>query len=253
MRIIHLKDLVTIGNIAVGILASILAMQGDVQLACYFIPLAFVFDHMGGKVAKWTGMTNRFGAELDNIADLISYSVAPTFIIYAWYKDISPVLAFIMGMLPITFGSIRFARNNVYKIKFPGFWLGFPRPVSAFFMVSFIGSHLQNIPYFHYLAIPVLILLAYANLSFFPFLAHYNRKFTFALKFFMVLAVLLLVGGLIATIITHEPYLMDAVFIEMFVYTFFTFLLLKPGELDGLPEYVKQVNKMISEDMNNGK
>ncbi len=259
MRIVHLKDLVTVGNIGVGLLISVLALSGSFQLACYMIILAFVFDHMDGKVAKWTGMTNRFGKELDNIADLISYSVAPAFVVYAYFSYHAPlfsstvmnnITAFIMGMMPLSFGCIRFARNNTYDISYPGFWLGFPRPVSAFYIIALLGCHLSALPFYNILAVPAVILLSYANLSFYPFMAHYGRRFPTSLILILSLAVVIMIFSFAASIVTLEPWVLDALLFEMIVYTFFQFIYIEKGELSGKKEFVKEIEKKISQDMN---
>lgn len=249
LKVLFAKDYVTIGNILVGFVASLLALHGHLQIAMYCIPLAFVFDHMDGKVAKWTGRTNKLGAEFDNIADLVSYSMAPAFIVYAFYLRINPYFALGMGMLPLVTGSIRFARNNTYVIKYPGFWLGLPRPVSAFFLVAVLGSHLQYLPYFTIISVPLVVLISYGNLSFFPFMAHYGRKFTPALKFFMTAGGLLMVAGFVATLVTGEPWLLDVLLLEMTVYTFLTRFLLQSKEYDKLPAYIKEVDEMIDKDL----
>ncbi|MCK5809085.1 CDP-alcohol phosphatidyltransferase family protein [bacterium] len=249
LKILFAKDYVTIGNIFVGFSASLLALQGHLQMAMYFIPLAFVFDHMDGKVAKWTGRTNKFGAEFDNMADLISYSVAPAFIVYAFYLKVNVYFAVIMGAIPLITGCIRFARNNTYTIKYPGFWLGVPRPVSAFFLVAVLGSHLQYLPYFKIAAVPLVVIISYGNLSFFPFMAHYGRKFTFALKFFTIAGGILMLAGIVATVVTGEPWLLDVLLLEMSVYTFFTRFLLRSKEFEKLPHYIKEVDEMMNKDL----
>ncbi len=258
MRIIHLKDLVTLGNIGVGLLISILALKGYFQLSCYFIIMAFVFDHMDGKVARWTKMTNKFGKELDNIADLISYSVAPAFVVYAYFSYFNPIFsvtllneifAFFMGMMPLSLGCVRFARNNVYNINYPGFWLGFPRPVSAFYIISFLGCHLGSLPYYNYLSVVAVMLLSYSNLSFYPFMAHYGRKFPKSLLICLGLAAILIATSFIASLITLKPWVLDALLFEMLVYTFFQFIYIDKKELAGKTEFVKNIQDKIAEDM----
>ncbi len=249
LKILFTKDYVTVGNILVGFSAAVLALDGHLQLAMYFIPLAFIFDHMDGRVAKWTGRTNKFGSEFDNMADLISYSVAPAFIVYAFYRPLNPYFALFMGVIPLVTGCIRFARNNTYAIKYRGFWLGVPRPVSAFFIVSFLGSHLQHLPYFPVIAVPIVVLMSYGNLSFFPFMAHYDRTFSGLLKFFAAAGALLMIGSIVATIVTGEPWLLDVLLLEMGVYTFFTRFLLSEKEFDALPEYLKSVDNKMNGDL----
>ena len=52
MGLIHLKDVFTIANIAIGFLSAILAMEGNIVAACYLIIAAFCFDHLDGAVAR---------------------------------------------------------------------------------------------------------------------------------------------------------------------------------------------------------
>jgi CDP-diacylglycerol--serine O-phosphatidyltransferase len=250
MGLIHLKDVVTIFNIAIGFASALLAMEGNITGACYLIIAAFVFDHLDGAVARLTKMSNQFGKELDVIADHVTYSVCPGFIVYSFYRESGIVLAFVMGLIPVVFGCIRHARNQVYDISFPRFWLGTPRPVSAFYTVAVIGTQLSTfIPYYKYIIIPVIIWIAYNNLSFRPFLAHHGRKFNKRLKFFMTWAVILLFISGVATGITSKPWLLDCLLLEMLVYTFLAPLIYDSWDLDGYKEYVAQKKAEIAKDM----
>ncbi len=250
MGLIHLKDIVTIMNIAIGFASALMAMEGNIIAACYLIIAAFVFDHLDGTVARLTKMSNQFGKELDVIADHVTYSVCPGFIVYAFYRETGILLAFAMGLIPIVFGCIRHARNQVYDISFPRFWLGTPRPVSAFYTVAVIGTQLSDfVPYYRYAIIPVLIWIGYNNLSFRPFLAHHGRKFNKPLKFFMTCAVILLFISGVATSVTSRPWLLDCLLLEMLVYTFLAPFIYDPWDLDGYEEYVKEKKAEIAKDM----
>ena len=177
MRLVHLKDVVTLGNVAIGFLSAVMAIEGDVQQACYLVMVAFVMDFCDGIVARLTKMSNEFGKELDLIADHVTYAVCPAFVVYAFFrfdgngvKNVGFLNAFIahcMGMVPLVFGCIRHARNEVYDIDFPKFFLGTPRPVSAFYLMSLIGAGIHigkylpkdYLSYYKYFLIPVLRLL----------------------------------------------------------------------------------------------
>ncbi|HDT11544.1 MAG TPA: hypothetical protein ENN58_02270 [bacterium] len=250
MGLIHLKDVVTIINIAIGFASALMAMEGNILAACYLIIAAFVFDHLDGAVARLTKMTNDFGKELDVIADHVTYSVCPGFIVYAFYREYGVLAAFLMGIVPIVFGCIRHARNQVYDISFPRFWLGTPRPVSAFYTVAVVGTQLSDfIPHYKFFAIPVLIWIGYNNLSFRPFLAHHGRKFNKPLKFFMTWAVILLFLSGVATGITSKPWLLDCLLFEMLVYTFLAPYIYDPWDLDGYEDYVVKKKAEIARDM----
>lgn len=250
MGLIHLKDVATLGNIVIGFSSAILALEGNIIAACYLIIAAFAFDHLDGAIARWTNMSNEFGKELDVIADHVTYSVCPAFIVYAFYRDTSMVLAFVMALVPLIFGCIRHARNTVYDISFPRFWLGTPRPVSAFYIVGVLGTQLSGIvPMYKFIIIPVIFWIGYNNLSYRPFLAHHGRKFNNHLKFFMTAAVVVLFASGVATGITGKPWLLDCLLMEMLAYTIFTPFVFDPWDMDGYDEYVKKKKEEIARDM----
>lgn len=258
MGLIHLKDVFTLGNVLIGFCSALLAIEGDVTHACYLIIAAYVFDFVDGIVARLTKMSNDFGKELDVIADHVTYAVCPAFIVYSFYRipapeygfTGNPFLALAMGSIPLVFGCIRHARNEVYDIEFRRFFLGTPRPLSAFFIVSVIGTQLSvYIPYYKYILIPVMLWIGWNNLSFRPFLGHHGRKFNKRLKFFMSLAVVLLFTSGVASSVTGKPWLLDCLLFEMLVYTFLTPVCYDKGDLDGYKEYVAQKKAEIAEDM----
>ncbi|MBN8509637.1 MAG: CDP-alcohol phosphatidyltransferase family protein [Burkholderiales bacterium] len=90
IRGFHLADFFTLGNAACGVLAVLLAMRfvasgelGHFQLAAAMIPLAFVFDVLDGRIARWRHQHSALGRELDSLADVISFGVAPAALGYA--------------------------------------------------------------------------------------------------------------------------------------------------------------------------
>ena len=94
IRNFHLADWFTLGNAACGVGALFAVMSHvqsrDVQpllLACALIVLAFVFDVFDGRVARWRQKTSSLGRELDSLADVISFGVAPAIIAYGAGMD----------------------------------------------------------------------------------------------------------------------------------------------------------------------
>lgn len=84
LREFHLADFLTLGNAACGVAAIFLAMaylgSGDSRLfliAAAMAPAAFVFDVLDGRVARWRNQHSALGRELDSLADVISFGVAP--------------------------------------------------------------------------------------------------------------------------------------------------------------------------------
>ena len=94
IRSFHLADWFTLGNAACGVGAlfavmSYLQNQDKLNLlfACALILLAFVFDAFDGRVARWRQKTSSLGRELDSLADVISFGVAPAIIAYGTGMD----------------------------------------------------------------------------------------------------------------------------------------------------------------------
>jgi CDP-diacylglycerol--serine O-phosphatidyltransferase len=90
IRDFHLADLFTLGNAACGTAAVFLAMRymgshalADFYAAAALAPAAFVFDALDGRVARWRQTSSALGRELDSLADVISFGVAPAALGYA--------------------------------------------------------------------------------------------------------------------------------------------------------------------------
>jgi CDP-diacylglycerol--serine O-phosphatidyltransferase len=90
IRDFHLADFFTLGNGACGTAAIFFAMShiaegsiGKVYAAVAFVVLALVFDVMDGRIARWRHKASAMGRELDSLADVISFGVAPACLAYA--------------------------------------------------------------------------------------------------------------------------------------------------------------------------
>nr|WP_145551515.1 CDP-alcohol phosphatidyltransferase family protein [Variovorax boronicumulans] len=84
LRGFHLADFFTLGNAAFGMASVFLAMQFLVTrdtthflLAALMTPIAFVFDVLDGRIARWRQQHSALGRELDSLADVISFGVGP--------------------------------------------------------------------------------------------------------------------------------------------------------------------------------
>ena len=118
LRDFHLADLFTIANGFCGVGAIFAAMRflatGDRRLlygAALLVPLALVFDVLDGRVARWRHVASPMGRELDSLADVISFGVAPAGIAFAAGLDRAAdqlVLMYFVGC-----GVSRLARYNV--------------------------------------------------------------------------------------------------------------------------------------------
>lgn len=142
LRDFHLADWFTLGNAFCGTGAIFAAMRflqdgnvDDLLLGMALIPLAFVFDALDGRIARWRKVASTLGRELDSLADVISFGVAPAALGYAcglqggwdW-----AVLSYFVGC-----GVSRLARYNVTAEQLAGdegkvrYFEGTPIPTSV--------------------------------------------------------------------------------------------------------------------------
>ncbi len=118
IRSFHLADLLTIANGFCGAAALFEAMRflathvrWHLDAAAVLIPLALVFDLLDGRVARWRHEASAMGRELDSLADVISFGVAPAGIAFA--SGVDSVLDQIILMFFVACGVSRLARYNV--------------------------------------------------------------------------------------------------------------------------------------------
>ncbi|RYD04496.1 hypothetical protein N752_14075 [Desulforamulus aquiferis] len=79
----HIPNLFTLGNLLLGVFALVLALNEEYGRGAIMILLAGVMDYLDGKVARKLQVSSDFGKELDSLADLVSFGVAPAILAYA--------------------------------------------------------------------------------------------------------------------------------------------------------------------------
>jgi len=111
----------------------------DFILSSWMIVLAAFLDAIDGKVARITNSASKFGVEYDSLADVVSFGVAPSVLIYQFYlKEVEHVGLFI-SFFPLVFGSIRLARFNVQLTGYTKtHFSGLPIPAAAITIASYI-------------------------------------------------------------------------------------------------------------------
>ncbi|UXM84639.1 CDP-diacylglycerol--serine O-phosphatidyltransferase [Methanococcus aeolicus] len=117
-KIITISDYVTAINIILGLCAIIFH---DFR----FIYASIVFDALDGFVARKTNTVSDFGAELDSICDVVSFGVAPAYLLYYYFN--SPY-ALVASLIFLVCGAFRLARFGVLDVKY---FIGLPIPAGA--------------------------------------------------------------------------------------------------------------------------
>lgn len=134
-----LPNIVTLCSLLCGCYAVMSAIDGQFNLACRAVLVGMVCDFLDGLLARLTHTTTDFGAQLDSLADLVTFGVAPSVIVMEWQlRDLHqfwPFLSFIW----ICSVSIRLARFNSQKIDLK-FFSGLPCPAAAALIVGYVGT-----------------------------------------------------------------------------------------------------------------
>lgn len=129
-----LPNLLTLLNLLFGVMALLLLYHGKLKQAALSILVAALFDAIDGRVARMTRSTTAFGRELDSLADLISFGLAPGFLFYTWALQGQKV-GWVAVFLYVACGALRLARFNV-KGTLKEFE-GLPIPSAGCFLASF--------------------------------------------------------------------------------------------------------------------
>ncbi|MDL2224282.1 CDP-diacylglycerol--serine O-phosphatidyltransferase [Bacteroidales bacterium OttesenSCG-928-M06] len=149
----NIPNLITCLNLLAGCMACVMALKYENYTGAFiFITFSAVFDFLDGFAARLLRTYSKLGAELDSLADVISFGLAPGCIIYIYFESISAYtpfsgFSFLAFLLPM-FSAIRLAKFNVDTRQSVSF-LGLPVPASSLFWASFIPSILpytQNNP-----------------------------------------------------------------------------------------------------------
>lgn len=142
-----LPNLITLLSLCSGFTAMRMAAEERYETAVGFILLAAILDGLDGRIARLLKGTSRFGAELDSLADFLSFGVAPAFILYQFgLKDLKS-FGWLVAMLFAIAAALRLARFNV-MIDDPtrpewkkNFFVGIPAPAGA--LIALLPVYLQ--------------------------------------------------------------------------------------------------------------
>ena len=132
-----LPSLLTTGNLFCGFFAMLLTVESRYFEASLAIFVAMVMDMLDGRVARLMKATSQFGVEFDSLADVVSFCVAPGFLIYSFALAGLGRPAWFAAFLFVICGALRLARFNVYTgVVDRRFFVGLPTPAAAGVLVS---------------------------------------------------------------------------------------------------------------------
>lgn len=131
----------TLLGLCSGATAIRFALLADWHTAVSFVVFAMIFDVLDGRAARMLGADTRFGAQLDSLADLVSFGVAPAVIMYTWSLSRMGTPGWIAALIFCACSAIRLARFNVQSVRDEGasksnpYFTGLPTPAAACMML----------------------------------------------------------------------------------------------------------------------
>lgn len=131
----------TLLGLASGVTSIRMAMEHEWKLAVVAIMFAMVFDMLDGRAARQLGADTRFGAQLDSLADLVSFGIAPALIAYNWTLSGFGLVGWIVAVIFCVCCAIRLARFNIQALRDEGatetnpYFTGMPTPAGACLML----------------------------------------------------------------------------------------------------------------------
>jgi len=197
-----LPNALTSGNLICGLLSIMLVWQDKYLPAAWLILAAMLFDFMDGKVARMLGGSSEFGKELDSLADVVSFGVAPAFLIYATYLFYYGVVGALVASSFVVFGALRLARFNIQNIS--EYFIGLPIPSGGGLLAGIV---LSNYAFHPSLVMGLVIVTGIMMVSEFRYanLKHLDKNSVDWKRFFMFMSgigllVLLLRGKLVLAV-----------------------------------------------------
>lgn len=128
----------TMGNLFCGFLSIISAIEGEVGHACRFVLLGFFLDGLDGFVARVSNAASRFGVELDSLADLVTFGLAPAVLMYSVQLRGLGKWGWMLAFVFVMCGAFRLARYNLSaKSAARSTFEGLPIPAAAALLISY--------------------------------------------------------------------------------------------------------------------
>jgi len=136
LRVI-VPNMITVLAICAGLSGVRLAFENRFELAVAMVLVAAFLDGIDGRVARLMKATSKFGAQMDSLADIVNFGVAPALVLYAFVLDQARSLGWIAALIYVIAAGLRLARFNVMaerevKASWQSeYFVGVPAPAGA--------------------------------------------------------------------------------------------------------------------------
>ncbi len=160
LKLIKPADIITLINALLGFASILMTLNGQIESALVLILLAVIADGADGAVARFTG-NGVLGANLDSLADVISFGVAPAVVAFVALDSMDDWMGVFPGLFLVC-GILRLARFNVSGKK-DGFE-GIPITAGGFIVALFLFMR-DFVPYFEFVFPALLLVLSILMVS----------------------------------------------------------------------------------------
>ncbi len=194
-----LPNMLTLIGVCIGLTSIRFALSGEFHLAIVAIIIAALIDGLDGRIARLIKGTSKVGKELDSLTDMISFGVAPAFIIYFWKLNTLGRFGWLLCLIYVICVALRLARFNINSNQQPSwkdnFFEGVPSPAGGILVLTPLIYSLSSFDYFdvnYDIVVPIFIITtSFLLISKFPSYSFKKivipRKATIFLLFSIVL------------------------------------------------------------------
>ena len=207
-----LPNLFTLAALFGGFYAIVMAMNNQYEAAAIGVFAAMVLDSLDGRVARMTNTQSAFGAQMDSLADMVSFGAAPALISYEWaLKDLGR-WGWFAAFVYCACAALRLARFNVNtSVVDKRFFQGLPSPAAAALVMGFVWLVTVLDINKADMAWLVFALSLYAGLTMVSNVPFYSFK-DFRMRKSVPFAVIVSIALIIAVINIHPPIVLFALF-----------------------------------------
>ena len=234
-----LPNMLTLIGVCIGLTSIRFALDEKFEFAIIAIIFAALFDWLDGRIARLIKGTSEVGKELDSLADVISFGVAPAFIMYFWKLNELGRFGWLLCLIYVSCVALRLARFNVNSDQQPSwrdnFFEGVPSPAGGILVLTPLIVSVTSFDYIAlnydiivpacFIVISLLLISKFPSYSFKKIIV--QRKATIFLLFGIVLFL-----GLLLIYPFNVIAISSIIYLLMLPISFFHFQKLKKQHLD---------------------
>ena len=161
-----LPNILTLIGVCIGLTSIKFAFDGKFELSIIAVIVAGIIDGLDGRIARLIQGTSKVGKELDSLTDVISFGVAPAFIMYFWGMSEIGKLGWLISLIYVVCVALRLARFNVNSEAEPSwrdnFFEGIPSPAGGVLVLMPLIYSFSEVQFFkvnYEIIVPALFIL----------------------------------------------------------------------------------------------